>query len=162
MVEYPANDTNSEDIINITTSDDESEGENGSISPPTLYSAGMHMSGDDTDREGDPNLLDTDENDSKINQTNQNMVNNDVTEQQNNGTTLQENVKDRKRKDRHTNSHEAMGKSELMETPVKYLGFVVGNSSVGLTDESEADNYADPPALTTNNPDTDTYDTGYD
>ena len=84
-------------------------------------------------------------------------------EQQNNGTTLQENVKDRKREDRHTNnSHEAVVKSELMKTPVKYLGFVVGNSSVELTDESEAGNCAGPPALTTDNPDTDTDDTGYD
>ena len=54
----------------------------------------MHMSGDNTDGEDDPNLLDTDEDDNKRNQTNQDVEDNDSTEQQNNGTTLQENVKD--------------------------------------------------------------------
>ena len=38
----------------------------------------------------------------------------------------------------------------------------MGNSSVGLTDESEADLYADLPALTTDSPDTDTDDTRYE
>ena len=106
----------------------------------------MHTSGDDTDGKDDPNLLNTNEDDNKRNQTNQDVEDNDSTEQQNNGTTLQENVKDQKREDLHTNNpHEAME-----------------NSSVGLTDESEADLYADLPALTTNSPDTDTDDTGYD
>ena len=36
------------------------------------------------------------------------------------------------------------------------------NSSVGLADESEDDLYADLPALTTDSPDTDTDNTGYD
>ena len=146
MVKYPANNTNSEDIINITTSDDESKEENESISPPTSYSAGMHTSGDDTDGEDNPNLFDTDEDNNERNQTIQDVEDNDLTQQQNNGTILQENVKDRKREDLHTNNpHEAMG-----------------NSSVGLTDESEADLYMDLPALTTDSPDTDTDDTGYD
>ena len=38
----------------------------------------------------------------------------------------------------------------------------MGDSPVGLTDESEADLYADLPALTTDSPYTDTDDTGYD
>ena len=38
----------------------------------------------------------------------------------------------------------------------------MGNSSVGLINESEADLYADLPALMTDSPDTDTDDTGYD
>ena len=38
----------------------------------------------------------------------------------------------------------------------------MGDSAVGLTDESEADLYTDLPALTTNSPDTDTDNTGYD
>ena len=38
----------------------------------------------------------------------------------------------------------------------------MGNYSVGLTDESEADLYADLPALTTDSPDTDTDNIGYD
>ena len=106
----------------------------------------MHTSRDDTDGKDDPNLLNTDEDNNERNQTNQDVEDNDATEQQNNGTTLQENVKYWKRENLHTNNpHEAMG-----------------NSSVGLTDESEADNYVDPPALTTDNPDTDTDDTGYD
>ena len=56
----------------------------------------MHRSGDDTDGEDDPNLLDTNEDNNKRNQTNQDVEDNDSTEQQNNGTTLQENVKDKK------------------------------------------------------------------
>ena len=55
-------DTYNEDIVNITSSDDDkSEDDNKSISPPTSYSAGMHTSGDDTDGQDGPNLLDTDE-----------------------------------------------------------------------------------------------------
>ena len=94
VVKYPANNTNSEDIINITTSDNKSKEEKESISPPTSYSAGMHMSGDNTDGEEDPNLLNTDEDDNKRNQTNQDVEDNDSTEKKNHGTTLQENVKD--------------------------------------------------------------------
>ena len=38
----------------------------------------------------------------------------------------------------------------------------IENSSVGPADESEADLYADLPALTTDSPDTDTDDTGFE
>ena len=89
MVEYHANNTSSKDIINITTSDDDSEEENESILSNTLYSAGMHTSEDNTDGEDDPNLLDTDEDNNERNQINQDIEDNDATEQQNNGTTLQ-------------------------------------------------------------------------
>ena len=68
MVEYPANDSNSEDTINITTSDNDSEEGNESIVPPTSYSAGIHMSGDNTDGEDDSNLLDTNEDNTNKNQ----------------------------------------------------------------------------------------------
>ena len=65
------NDTDNEDIINITTSgDDGSEDNNKSILPPTSYSAGMHTSGDNTDGQDGPNLLDTDEDDNKKIQNN--------------------------------------------------------------------------------------------
>ena len=57
----------------------------------------MHTSGDNTDGEDDPYLLDTDEDNYERNQTNQDVEDNDSTEQQNNGTTLQENVKEQKK-----------------------------------------------------------------
>ena len=88
------NDTDSEDIINIPMSDDNTEEEEESISPNTSYSAGMHTSGDDTDGKDDTNLLMTDEDSDERNQINQDLEDNNSTEQQNNGTTLQENVKD--------------------------------------------------------------------
>ena len=37
----------------------------------------------------------------------------------------------------------------MKKTPVKYLGFMVGNSPIKTTEESEADDCADPPDLTT-------------
>ena len=53
-----------EDIVNITSSDnDESKNDNESISSSTSYSAGMHTSGDDTDGQDIPDLIDTDEDD---------------------------------------------------------------------------------------------------
>ena len=65
-------DTNNDEIVNITTSnDDESEDDNESILPPTSYSAGMHTSGDDTDGQDGPNLLDTDKDDNEEIQNNQ-------------------------------------------------------------------------------------------
>ena len=48
----------------------------------------MHMSGDNTDSEGHPNLLDTNEDNNERDQINQDVEDNDLTEQQNNGTTL--------------------------------------------------------------------------
>ena len=77
-----------------TTSDNDSEEGNESISPPTSYSTGIHTSGDDTNGKDNPNLLDTDEDNNERNQTNQDVEDNNSTEQQNNGTTLQENVRD--------------------------------------------------------------------
>ena len=51
-----------EDIVNITSSDnDKSENDNESILPPTSYSAGMHTSGDNTDGQDIPDLIDTNE-----------------------------------------------------------------------------------------------------
>ena len=49
----------------------------------------------------------------------------------------------------------------MKKTPVKYLGFMVGNSPIKTTEESESDDCADLPDLTT---DTDRQkdDTGYD
>ena len=53
-----------EDIVNITSSDNnESKNDNESISSSTSYSAGMHTSGDDTDGQDIPDLIDTDEDD---------------------------------------------------------------------------------------------------
>ena len=52
------------DIVNITSSDnDESKNDNKSISSSTSYSAGIHTSGDDTDGQDIPDLIDTDEDD---------------------------------------------------------------------------------------------------
>ncbi len=92
------------------------------------------------------------EDNNERNETNQDVEDNNATEQQNNGTTLQENVKDQKREDRHTNTPQ-LGQEESPED--------MENSSVGLTDESEADLYANIPALVTDSPDTDPDDTGY-
>ena len=95
--------------------------------PNTSYSAGMHMS-------------------------DQYMEDNDSTEHQNDSTTLQENVRDRKREDPHTDTLQ-LGQEESPED--------MENSSLGLTDESEADLCADLPALVTDSPDTDTDNIGY-
>ena len=60
------------DIVNITSSDNnESENDDESISSSTSYSAGMHMSGDNTDGQDGPNLIDTDEDDNNKTMNNQ-------------------------------------------------------------------------------------------
>ena len=61
-VEHPTNNTSSEVSLSITMSDDDSEEGSESISSSTSYSTDMHSSGDNTDREVESNLLDTDEN----------------------------------------------------------------------------------------------------
>ena len=113
-VHKSTNDTSIEDINNITTSDNDNEEEEESISPNTSYSTGMHTSGEDTDGEDDTNLLTTDEDSDERNQTNQDVEGNNSTEQQNNGTTLQENVRDQKRENPHTDTLQ-LGKEESPE-----------------------------------------------
>merc|ERR1711895_363578 len=97
----------------------------------------MHTSGDDTDGEGNTNLLTTDEDSNERNQTNQDVKGNNSTGQQNNGTTLQEDVRDHKRENPHTDTL-PLGQDESQED--------MENASLGLTDESEADLYVDLPA----------------
>ena len=75
-----------------------------------------------------------------------------MTEQQNNGTTLQENVRDFKRENPHTDTLQ-IGQKEPPDD--------IGNSSLGLIDLSEADIYADLPPLVTDSLDMDTDNTGY-
>ena len=49
----------------------------------------------------------------------------------------------------------------MKKTPIKYLGFMVDNSPIKTTEESESDDCADLPDLTTDT-DSQTDDTGYD
>ena len=112
----------------------------------------MHTSGDDTDSEGDVyGMLDIDfkENDRERNQTNQDEGNRVATDSQHKDETVQENGKDQERKDYHINMHKEEEKLELKKTPIKYLGLMVDNSPIKTTEESESDDCADLPDLTT-------------
>ena len=105
-------------------SDDDNEEEEESISPNTSYSAGVHTSGEDTDGKDDTNLLKTDEDINERNQKNQDVEDNDSTEQQNNGTKLQENVRDRKRENPHTDTIQ-LGQEESPEDMENSLGLQI-------------------------------------
>ena len=132
-------DTYNKDIVNITTSDnDESKDDNKSISPPTSYSAGMHMSGDNTDGQDGPNLLDTDEDDNEEIQNNQKSCGFFSVPM---GLTVSL-VRWLAQQDKIQAQQESNHNQDMKD---------MGHSAVKLKEESEVDMYMDLPALTTEN-----------